>query len=114
MGPRAMLKKPTISATIKILQEAEGHIVTVELVNNETFRGTLSHSEENMNCELRAVTHRARKGEISKIESVFIRGNQIRYFLLPDLLKNAKEFDQIRNISAEKQKERRKGGRRKR
>ena len=38
-------KRPTISATIKILHEAEGHVVTVELVNNETFRGTLSHSE---------------------------------------------------------------------
>ena len=62
-----------------------------------------------MNCELRGVTHRARNGMISKIESVFIRGNQIRYFLLPDLLKNAKEFDMIRNVSAEKQKEKRKG-----
>lgn len=38
-------KRPTISATIKILHEAEGHVVTVELINNETFRGTLSHSE---------------------------------------------------------------------
>ena len=65
-----------------------------------------------MNCELRGVTHRARNGMLSKIESVFIRGNQIRYFLLPDLLKNAKEFDQIRNISAEKQKEKRKGKKR--
>ena len=64
-----------------------------------------------MNCELRGVTHRARNGMISKIESVFIRGNQIRYFLLPDLLKNAKEFDQIRNISQEKQKENRKSKR---
>eukprot|EP01083_Nonionella_stella_P282579 961531_1 len=107
-----MSKKAVISATIKILQEAEGHVVTVELVNYETFRGTLSHSEENMNCELRGVTHRSRNGMISKIESVFIRGNQIRYFLLPDLLKNAKEFDHIRNISAEKQKERKKGRKR--
>lgn len=64
-----------------------------------------------MNCELRGVTHRARNGMISKIESVFIRGNQIRYFLLPDLLKNAKEFEQIRNVSNEKQKENRKGKR---
>ena len=61
-----------------------------------------------MNCELHTVTHRARNGMISKKESVFIRGNQIRYFLLPYLLKNAKEFDHIRNISADKQKEKRK------
>ena len=64
-----------------------------------------------MNCELRGVTHRARNGMISKIESVFIRGSQIRYFLLPELLKNAKEFDKITAISAEKQKENRKSGR---
>eukprot|EP00484_Ammonia_sp_Unknown_P011521 CAMPEP_0197056380 /NCGR_PEP_ID=MMETSP1384-20130603/83690_1 /TAXON_ID=29189 /ORGANISM="Ammonia sp." /LENGTH=111 /DNA_ID=CAMNT_0042490335 /DNA_START=42 /DNA_END=377 /DNA_ORIENTATION=+ len=100
-------KKPTISATIKILHEAEGHVVTVELTNNEQFRGTLSHTEENMNCELRGVTHRARNGMISKIESVFIRGNQIRFFLLPDLLKNAKEFEQINKLINEKQKEKR-------
>eukprot|EP00485_Elphidium_margaritaceum_P003984 CAMPEP_0202687330 /NCGR_PEP_ID=MMETSP1385-20130828/3020_1 /ASSEMBLY_ACC=CAM_ASM_000861 /TAXON_ID=933848 /ORGANISM="Elphidium margaritaceum" /LENGTH=111 /DNA_ID=CAMNT_0049342101 /DNA_START=27 /DNA_END=362 /DNA_ORIENTATION=+ len=100
-----MSKKPIISATIKILSEAEGHVVTVEMLNNEQFRGTLSHSEDNMNCELRGVTHRARNGMISKMESVFIRGGQIRYFLLPELLKNAKEFESIRNISTEKQKD---------
>ena len=34
-----------ISVPVKILQEAEGHVVSVELLNGETFQGRLVHSE---------------------------------------------------------------------
>ena len=56
-------KKPIISATIKILQEAEGHVVTVELINNETFRGILSHSEVNILAPLHSVLKQTYHGK---------------------------------------------------
>ena len=59
-----------------------------------------------MNCELVNVTAKAKNGEISKMESVFIRGSHIRFFLLPDMLKHAKVFDKCRIIAADKQRER--------
>ena len=37
---------------IKLLHEAEGHVVTVELKSGETYRGMLEESEDTMNCRL--------------------------------------------------------------
>ena len=63
-----------------------------------------------MNCELKRVTYRAKNGEIKKMDTVFIRGSNIRYFLLPELLKHASIFEKIQSIAEQKQKS--KGGRR--
>ena len=38
---------------IKLLHEAESHIVTIELKSGEAYRGILSEAEETMNCQLR-------------------------------------------------------------
>ncbi len=42
---------------IKLVHEAEGHVVTVELKNGETYRGLLSEAEETMNCVLKEGTN---------------------------------------------------------
>jgi small nuclear ribonucleoprotein D3 len=38
---------------IKLLLDAEGHLVTVELKNGEIYRGMLQEVEETMNCQLK-------------------------------------------------------------
>jgi small nuclear ribonucleoprotein D3 len=43
----------TLGVPIKLLHEAEGHVVTVELKNGETYRGVLTDTEDTMNCQMK-------------------------------------------------------------
>eukprot|EP00656_Telonema_subtile_P049862 TRINITY_DN6304_c0_g1_i2.p1 TRINITY_DN6304_c0_g1~~TRINITY_DN6304_c0_g1_i2.p1 ORF type:complete len:131 (-),score=30.21 TRINITY_DN6304_c0_g1_i2:374-766(-) len=82
----------SIGIPIKLLHEAEGHTITLETKNGEVFRGQLLESEDNMNCYIGSVTMTARDGRTSKLEQVAIRGSQVRFMILPDMLKNAPMF----------------------
>ncbi|XP_063224418.1 small nuclear ribonucleoprotein Sm D3 [Bacillus rossius redtenbacheri] len=82
----------SIGVPIKVLHEAEGHIVTCETTAGEVFRGKLVEAEDNMNCQMTEVTVTYRDGKVAKIENVYIRGSKIRFLILPDMLKNAPMF----------------------
>mmetsp|Transcript_25051 Transcript_25051/g.50888 ORF Transcript_25051/g.50888 Transcript_25051/m.50888 type:complete len:133 (+) Transcript_25051:66-464(+) len=85
----------SIGVPIKLLHEAESHIITVELKSGELYRGTLQEAEDNMNCSMTNVTMTGRDGSISTLEQVFIRGGLIRFVIIPDILKNAPMFKRI-------------------
>ena len=59
------------SVPIKILHEGEGHKVTVVLKNGETYRGTLSKAEDNMNVHLSKVSMTAKDGQVMYHAIVF-------------------------------------------
>mmetsp|Transcript_5402 Transcript_5402/g.6148 ORF Transcript_5402/g.6148 Transcript_5402/m.6148 type:complete len:107 (-) Transcript_5402:230-550(-) len=82
----------SIGVPIKLMHESEGHKVTVELVNGEVYRGLMVDAEDNMNCQMTKVTMTARDGQASKLEHVYVRGSQVRFVILPDMLKNAPMF----------------------
>lgn len=82
----------SIGVPIKILHEAEGHVVTCEIVNGEVYRGKLVEAEDNMNCHMTSCTVTHRDGQITQAENVYIRGSKIRFLILPDMLKNAPMF----------------------
>lgn len=63
-----------IGVPIKLMHEAEGHVVTVELKSGELYRGELHDAEDNWNCQLRDVTATARDGKVSQLDHVFVRG----------------------------------------
>ena len=42
-----------IGVPVKLIHEAEGHIVTVELKNGETYRGLLMEAEDTMNVQMK-------------------------------------------------------------
>lgn len=88
----------SIGIPIKLLHEAEGHIVTLETVTGEVYRGKLLEAEDNMNCQMQSITVTARDGRVTNVEQVFIRGSMIRFFILPDMLKNAPMFKQKTGI----------------
>lgn len=44
--------KMSIGVPIKVLHEAEGHIVTCETNTGEVYRGKLIEAEDNMNCQV--------------------------------------------------------------
>ena len=48
--------------------------------------------EDNMNCQMKNITITERDGKQTKLEYAFIRGSKVRWFILPDMLKNAPMF----------------------
>lgn len=84
-----------IGIPIKLMHEAEGHVVTVELKSGEMYRGELFEVEDNWNCQLKDVTATAKDGRVSQLEHIFIRGSRIRFLIVPDMLKNAPMFKRI-------------------
>ncbi|KAG8237945.1 hypothetical protein J437_LFUL016290 [Ladona fulva] len=82
----------SIGVPIKVLHEAEGHIVTCETNTGEVYRGKLIEAEDNMNCQMINITVTYRDGRIAQLENVYIRGSKIRFLILPDMLKNAPMF----------------------
>ena len=82
----------SIGVPIKVLHEAEGHIVTLETNTGEVYRGKLIEAEDNMNCQMVSVTVTFRDGKVAQLENVYIRGSKVRFIILPDMLKNAPMF----------------------
>ncbi|OZJ05526.1 hypothetical protein BZG36_01906 [Bifiguratus adelaidae] len=85
----------TIGVPIKLLHEAQGHIVTLELKNGSLYRGKLFEAEDNMNVQLKEITVTARDGRVSQLDQVYIRGSHVRFFIVPDMLKNAPMFKKV-------------------
>jgi len=42
-----------LGVPVKVLHEAEGHVVTVEASTGELYRGTLIEAEDNMNLQVK-------------------------------------------------------------
>jgi len=82
----------SIGIPIKVLHEAEGHIVTCETITGEVYRGKLIEAEDNMSCQMTQITVTYRDGRVAQLENVYIRGSKIRFLILPDMLKNAPMF----------------------
>lgn len=82
----------SIGVPIKVLHEAEGHVITCETITGEVYRGKLIEAEDNMNCQMTQITVTYRDGRTGNLENVYIRGSKIRFLILPDMLKNAPMF----------------------
>jgi len=85
----------SIGVPIKLLHEAEGHVVTIELKSGEIYRGNLVEAEDNMNCQMTNITLTARDGRVTTLEQCYIRGSKIRFMIIPDMLKNAPMFKRM-------------------
>ncbi|KAJ3116030.1 small nuclear ribonucleoprotein Sm D3 [Phlyctochytrium bullatum] len=79
----------------KLLHEAMGHIVTLEMKSGVIYRGKLIEAEDNMNVQLKEIAVTARDGRVTHLEQVYVRGSQVRYFIVPDMLKNAPMFKRV-------------------
>ncbi|GKY90920.1 hypothetical protein MPSEU_000064800 [Mayamaea pseudoterrestris] len=91
----------TVGIPIKLLYEAEGMKITVELKSGEIYRGLLLGAEDTMNVSLSEVLRTSRTGQISKLPTVYLRGKSIRFIALPDLLKSA---PMLQKVSSQKRK----------
>lgn len=94
-GAQQRAMPPPVSVPVRLVHEAEGHIVTCELVTGELYRGLVVDTEDNMNLQLKNVTLTARDGRVTKLQHVYLRGSKIRFMILPDMLKNAPMFKRL-------------------
>lgn len=50
----------SLGIPVKLLHEATGHLVTVEMKSGELYRGSMVECEDNWNCQLENITYTAR------------------------------------------------------
>ncbi|KAJ7058832.1 hypothetical protein C8F01DRAFT_990265 [Mycena amicta] len=71
---------------VRFLMKLNNESVTVELKNGSVVHGTITGVDMQMNTHLKTVKITARNREPASLDSLSIRGNNIRYFVLPDAL----------------------------
>lgn len=72
---------------VKILLDAVGTQVYLELETGESYSGRLTNVEDNMNVQLQDATKTSRNGKATtQLKSVYVRGSNVVLFQLPDAL----------------------------
>lgn len=85
-----------IGIPVMLLHDAEGGYVTIELKNGCTYYGMLDDAQDNFNCKLTDVTKTDEQGKDSKLEMVYVRGSQVRFICVPEMLSIAPYFQRIK------------------
>ena len=93
-----MTEKTQFGVPVSLLHEADGFIVTVELKSGELYQGVLEGSEDTMNCQLSDVTYTDSNGNVSHLNSVYIRGSSILFVVVPDMFANSPMFLDKRSV----------------
>ncbi|KAG7448448.1 Sm-like ribonucleoprotein [Guyanagaster necrorhizus] len=71
---------------VRFLMKLNNETVTIELKNGSVVHGTITGVDMQMNTHLKTVKMTARNREPVTLDSLSIRGNNVRYFVLPDAL----------------------------
>ncbi|ORC93795.1 small nuclear ribonucleoprotein SmD3 [Trypanosoma theileri] len=79
----------TFSIPLKVLFDAIGTTITLEVSNGELYTGTLSEIQDNMNVLLTSAKKTTKSGRTVELKSVFVRGSTIVFFQLPDALRTS-------------------------
>jgi small nuclear ribonucleoprotein D3 len=88
--------KRGVGIPIILLHDAEGGIVTIELKSGDTYRGFLEEAQDNMNCTMKDCMKVHADGRESQVQIAYIRGSQINFIILPDMLQKAPFFNRIK------------------
>ncbi|KAL7338331.1 RING finger domain-containing protein, partial [Rhodotorula toruloides] len=81
--PRQVLGALSLS---RLGMKLNNETVTIELKNGTSVHGTITGVDPSMNTHLKKVKMTVRGREPQALDSLAIRGNNVRYFILPDSL----------------------------
>ncbi|XP_044028879.1 U7 snRNA-associated Sm-like protein LSm10 isoform X2 [Siniperca chuatsi] len=91
LGPRPIevinsIRERTIAenSMVVLLQGLQGEVTTVDLKNESTARGRVVNVDAFMNIRLEDVLYRDRRGQLTKLQDLFVTGRNIRYVHIPD------------------------------
>ncbi|KAJ6223100.1 hypothetical protein RDWZM_001645 [Blomia tropicalis] len=71
---------------VRFLMKLSHETVTIEMKNGSVASGTIAGVDVAMNTHLKTVKLVSKSGAQQSLDSLSIRGNNIRYFILPDAL----------------------------
>lgn len=71
---------------VRFLMKLNNETVTIELKNGTIVHGTITGVDVSMNTHLKSVKMTVKGRNPTNLESLSIRGNNIRYYILPDSL----------------------------
>jgi len=71
---------------VRFLMKLNNETVTIELKNGSIVHGTITGVDMQMNTHLKTVKMTTRNRDPVSLDSLSIRGNNVRYFILPDSL----------------------------
>ena len=71
---------------VRFLMKLTNEVVTIELKNGTVVHGTIQGVDIAMNTHLKVVKMKPKNRDEMNLETLSIRGNQIRYYILPDTL----------------------------
>lgn len=81
-----LIKQIKSMKLVRFLMKLHNETVTVELKNGTVVHGTVVGVDMAMNCHLKTVKMTVKNRDPVTIDSLSVRGNNIRYFILPDVL----------------------------
>jgi small nuclear ribonucleoprotein D3 len=81
-----------VGIPIVVLHDAEGAVIELETKKGELIRGLLFEAEDMMNLYLKNVTIVDAAGVKRKTNQVYVRGPEIVFIVLPEMLKHAPMF----------------------
>ena len=70
--------------------------MTVELKNGDCYRGYLEEAQDTMNLTMKNCKKTDRDGKETMVEIAYIRGSQILFIVIPNMLSNAPFFERIK------------------
>lgn len=74
------------SIPVKILIDAVGTQIYLELETGDSYSGRLTNVEDNMNVLLEDVKKTNKQGTATQLTKVYVRGSNVVFFQLPDAL----------------------------
>merc|ERR1711990_868063 len=77
---------PSKMKLVRFLMKLNNESVTLELKNGSIVNGTITGVDNSMNTHLKAVKLTLKGKEAQSLDTLSIRGNNIRYYILPETL----------------------------